>query len=91
MLQYLADVLVKRHAAIAGSLFAASAIGSFLYTVNYGRSAFIDAHTLIAGGTCVSLILLLYIAVYVIADSMCAHLQMIKKMPGNAKLPITIP
>eukprot|EP00890_Picochlorum_soloecismus_P002923 jgi/Picsp_1/3631/NSC_06468-R1_---NA--- len=49
MLQYLAEVLVKRHAAIAGSLFAASAIGSFMYTVNYGSSAFVDAHTLIAG------------------------------------------
>lgn len=43
-----------RHSAIATTLFAASAFGSFYYTMIHGRSAFVDAQTLITG-KCLSL------------------------------------
>ena len=38
-----------RHNAIATTLFSASVLGSFYYTMKYRRSAFVDATTLISG------------------------------------------
>ena len=46
-----AELLVRKHTAIATTLFSASVLGSFYYTVRYGRSAFVDANTLISGET----------------------------------------
>ena len=38
-----------RHAATATTLFAAATLGSFYYTLAHGRSAWLDAETLLAG------------------------------------------
>ena len=41
--------LPDRHAATATTLFAAATLGSFYYTLAHGRSAWLDAETLLAG------------------------------------------
>lgn len=44
----LGDLLVRKHSAIAGTLLAASALGSFTYTISHGRSAWLDATTMMS-------------------------------------------
>lgn len=44
----LGELLVRKHSAIAGTLFAASALGSFAYTVTHGRSAWLDTTTMMS-------------------------------------------
>jgi len=48
MLKALGDFITKKHSAIAGTLFAASALGSFTYTLTHGRSAWLDATTMMS-------------------------------------------
>ncbi|KAG7668697.1 hypothetical protein Ndes2526B_g03680 [Nannochloris sp. 'desiccata'] len=43
------ELLLRKHSAIATTLFSASVIGSFYYTMQHGRSAWVDATTLMTG------------------------------------------
>lgn len=46
MFKAFGEFVVRKHSALAGTLFAASALGSFTYTVSHGRSAWLDATTM---------------------------------------------
>lgn len=46
--KYFGELLVRKHSTIAGTLLAASVLGSFTYTVTHGRSAWLDATTMMS-------------------------------------------